>query len=72
MWFMPITFRVGLTNGGLTYRKSNSLNVDETWLTFSTWRGIFKPDYKVYYLLSTFRGGALVSLALVGALTLIV
>lgn len=72
IWFMPITFRIGLTNGGLSYGKSNSLNVDETWLTFSTWQGIFKPNYKIYYLLASFRGGALVSLALIGGLSLIV
>lgn len=69
---MPVTFSISLTRGGLTYGKSNRLNVDETWLTFLTWQSIFKPSYKIYYLLANFRGGALVSLILIGGLRLIV
>jgi NADH-ubiquinone oxidoreductase chain 5 len=72
MWFMPVTFSIRLTRGGLTYGKSNRLNADETWLPFLTWQSIFKPRYNIYYLLANFRGGALVSLALIGGLRLIV
>ena len=72
MWFMPVTFRIRLAGGGLAYGKSNSLNGDETWVPFLSWQRIFKPGYKIYYLLANFRRGALVSLILIGSLSLVV
>ena len=71
IWFIPIMFRVVLTNNRLKYRKENSLMVDETWLKFLSWQAIFAFNTKSYYVLARIRGGAIVRLIIVGALIIL-